>query len=166
MADAVLGELRLVSFDPPPDGWARCDGQLLDPAEHPQLFELLGTRYGGDGVTTFGLPDMRGRAAAAPGTGLAAGQQVGEERHTLTTAEMPAHNHGLLASTLTGNMAVPTSRVLSAENNQYRAASDLTTLHPSSITSVGTSQSHENRQPFLVLSWCIALTGVYPTAGG
>ena len=163
MADAFLGELRLLTFDEPPEGWTRCDGQLLNVDEHPQLFQLIGRRYGGDGVTTFALPDLRGRLPTNAGLGLVVGQKLGEETHNLTMAEMTAHSHQLLASSVNANDSVAIPRVLAAANNLYHPAASLTTLHPSTVTTVGSAQAHENRHPYLALSWCIALTGAYPT---
>lgn len=156
-----LGELRLMSFNFPPSGWAQCSGQLLPINANQPLFSLLGTRYGGDGRVTFALPDLRGRAPFHRGETLRQGQPVGEEFHSLMTAEMPAHTHPLMAST--ANADRPTVSVLAATNNLYRSSKDLTSIHPATITTVGGGQPHENRQPALTLEWCIALSGIFPS---
>jgi microcystin-dependent protein len=156
-----LGELRLMSFNFPPRGWAQCSGQLLPINANQPLFSLLGTMYGGDGRTTFALPDLRGRAPFHRGQTLRQGQPIGEEFHSLKTEEMPAHTHPFMASTL--NADRPTVSVLAAANNLYRSSSDLTSIHPATITTVGGGQPHENRQPALTLEWCIALSGIFPS---
>lgn len=157
-----LGELRLMSFNFAPSGWAQCNGQLLplSPTNQP-LFSLLGTLYGGDGRTNFALPDLRGRAPFHRGKSLTQGKSLGEEFHALNSEEMPKHTHPLMASSTNADRPVPS--VLAAANNLYRASSDLTNLHPDTITKVGGGQPHENRQPSLTLEWCIALQGVFPS---
>jgi|SRR4051812_5314480 len=160
-----VGEVRLFGGEDAPDGWAACDGQMLDPAQYPQLFQLIGARYGGDGQTTFALPDLRGRLPVHEGGDLALGDSVGAERHTLTTEEMAEHTHSVVASSQNANTSMPTNALLAAASNLYnRPSSTLTSLHPSTVTTAGGGQSHENRQPYLVLNWCIALDGVYPTS--
>jgi microcystin-dependent protein len=163
MSEPFLGELRLMSFDLVPKGWARCDGQQLPINQNQALFALLGTMYGGNGQTTFALPDLRGRVPLHVGGGFAQGQSFGEEVHTLQPSEMPAHTHGLMASSANGDQAVPVGLVLGGALNQYHAPSDLATLHPASIANVGGSQPHENRHPYLVLNWNIALQGIFPS---
>ena len=159
---AFLGELKLMSTARVPGGWARCDGQLLPIAQNQQLFALLGTMYGGNGSTNFALPDLRGRTPRHIGSGNFQGQRLGAESRTLNGGQMPAHAHLLLASSVQGDQAVPTGRVLAGSVNQYRAPSDLTALHPASVTAVGGGQAHDNKHPFLVLSWLIAILGVFP----
>jgi microcystin-dependent protein len=157
-----LGELRLMSFNFPPSGWAQCSGQLLPITPNQPLFSLLGTMYGGDGRVNFALPDLRGRAPFHRGKALPPqGQRLGEEFHSLAVAEMPAHNHALMASS--SNADRPAPSVLGAANNLYRTSSDMTSIHPSTIVTVGGGQPHENRQPALTLEWCIALTGIFPS---
>jgi microcystin-dependent protein len=158
-----LGELKLMSTGRVPNGWARCDGQLLQIAQNQQLFALLGTTYGGDGSTTFALPDLRGRTPRHLGSGNFQGQRLGAESRTITTAQLPAHAHALLASSALGDQAVPTGRLLAGSLNQYRAPSDLTALHPASVLAVGGGQAHDNKHPFLVLSWLIAIQGIFPS---
>jgi microcystin-dependent protein len=163
MAEPFLGELRLASFPITPKGWAQCNGQLLPINQNQALFALLGTTYGGNGQTTFALPDLRGRVPIHAGAGFNQGTAVGEEAHTLTASEMPAHTHVMTASTSNGDAAVPTGLVLAAALNQYHPPSDLTTLHPASVTNVGGSQAHDNLHPLLVLNWLIALQGIFPS---
>src|SRR5215212_2147338 len=155
-----LAELKLMSTARVPSGWARCDGQLLPISGNQQLFSLLGTMYGGDGATTFGLPDLRGRTPRHVGNGNTQGQRLGAESRTVSNAQLPAHAHTFLASSVLGDQAVPTGHLLAGSLNQYRAPSDITTLHPASVTSVGGGQPHDNKDPFLVLSWLIALQGI------
>lgn len=161
MAEPFLSELKLVSFNFPPKGWALCNGQLLPINQNQALFSLLGTTYGGNGQTNFALPDMRGRAAVHQGDGFTLGQRAGEEFHTVSISETPTHNHLVNASTLGGNQ--PQISVLGSANNLYGAVTDMTTLNPATITNVGGSQPHENRAPSLVLNWIIALQGIFPS---
>ena len=159
---AFLGELKLMSTSRVPNGWARCEGQLFPISLNQQLFALLGTMYGGDGVNNFALPDLRGRAPRHVGSGNVQGQRLGAESRTVSAAQLPAHTHAFLGSSALGDQAVPTGRILAGSLNQYRAPSDLTTLHPASVTPVGGGQAHENKHPFLVLSWLIAIQGIFP----
>lgn len=161
MAEPFLAELRLMSFAFPPKGWALCDGQLLPINTNQGLFSLLGTAYGGDGRVNFGLPDLRGRTPVSMGAGLTLGQQLGEEFHTLTVNEMPQHSHPVQASRKAANATAP--GVLAAAGNAYRSGTSAVSLHPSSTAPAGGSQAHENRPPSLVLSWCIAIQGIFPS---
>jgi len=161
MAEPFLGELRLMSFNFPPKGWAQCNGQLLPINQNQPLFSLFGTMYGGDGRVNFGLPDLRGRVPMHIGTGYVQGQKLGEEFHTLNQAEMPAHNHIIQASSQAGNQAGPT--ILASVGNTYRTANELTTINPETLALTGGSQPHENRHPFTVLLWCVALQGIFPS---
>jgi microcystin-dependent protein len=161
MAEPFLGELRLMSFNFPPKGWAQCNGQLLPINQNQPLFSLFGTMYGGDGRTTFGLPDLRGRVPMHIGSGYVQGQKLGEEFHTLTRAEIPAHNHIIQASSQAGNQAGPT--ILASVGNTYRTADELTPINPETLALSGGSQPHENRPPYLVNNWCVALQGIFPS---
>src|SRR4051812_11661086 len=167
MGTPFLAELRLFSSSPVPtgDGWANADGQTLAINQNQALFSLLGTMYGGNGQTTFALPDLRGRLALHRGPSLSSeGQVTGQETHTLTQSEMPAHTHLIQASSLSGNQALPGGNLLASANDVYRpAGNDLTPIEPSTISTTGGSQPHENRQPYLVLCWGIALQGVFPS---
>jgi microcystin-dependent protein len=161
MAEPFLAELRLMSFNFPPKGWALCNGQLLPINQNQALFALLGTTYGGDGRVNFALPDLRGRVPMHLSPSFIQGQKAGAESHTLNAAELPAHTHGVTASTANGNAATPS--IPAQSSNVYTAPANLTTLHPATLANVGGGQAHMNTQPFLALNWCIALQGIFPS---
>jgi microcystin-dependent protein len=162
MSEPFLGELRLMSFEFAPKGWALCHGQFLPINQNQALFALLGTTYGGDGRVNFQLPDLRARVPVHRGPEINQGARTGADAHTLTVGQLPTHVHALRGSSAAGDQ--PTPGLLAAANNAYAAPTDgLTALSPQSIASVGGSQAHENRQPTLTLSWCIALQGVFPS---
>jgi microcystin-dependent protein len=164
MAEPFLSEIRLMSFGFAPKGWALCDGQLLPINQNQALFSLLGTTYGGDGRVNFGLPDLRGRVPIHMGDGHVLGERAGEQAHTLLIAELPLHTHAVAASTVaTGGSVNPSNRFLGGGNNVYSSPAALTTLEPGSVELVGGSQAHLNMQPFLTLSFCIALQGIFPS---
>ena len=163
MSEPFLGQLSIVSFNYPPKGWAFCNGQFLPINQNQALFSLLGTTYGGNGQTTFALPDLRGRAAMHLGGGFTQGQAGGEVAHTLTIAELPTHTHTAQAATADGDTPIPTANMLGAFNNGYGSAGNLTALLPASIGNVGGSQAHDNMSPFLVLNYIIALQGIFPS---
>ena len=162
--DQFMGELKLMSFNFPPKGWAFCNGQLLPINQNQALFALLGTMYGGNGQTTFALPDLRGRVPIHRGSTFPTqGQSFGEEFHTLDQSEMPAHAHALTASGQNGNTPVPVNALIAGSNNTYAPAGALTSLRPDAVGNFGGSQPHENRSPYLVMNWCIALQGIFPS---
>ena len=164
MAEPFLSEIRIFSFNFAPRGWATCDGQLLPINQNQALFSLLGTTYGGDGRTTFALPNLQSRTPIHVGSGHTLGERGGEEAHTLSTSEIPAHVHSLAASsTSAGGNASPSGRFLGGGNNVYHAESNLTPLASGSIANAGGSQAHLNMQPFLTLNFCIALQGIFPS---
>ncbi len=165
MAEPFLGEIRIMSFGFPPKGWALCNGQLLPINQNQALFSLFGTTYGGDGRVNFALPDLRARIPIHMGSGHTQGERGGEQAHTLNISELPTHTHLVNASSAAGNNAVPTSNILASPLNlSYRPPDGgLTTLIPSSVTNVGGSQAHLNMQPFLTLSFCVALQGIFPS---
>jgi microcystin-dependent protein len=161
MAEPFLGEVRLMSFNFPPKGWALCNGQLLPINQNQALFSILGTTYGGDGRTTFALPDLRSRAPLYQGNGHSLGERGGEEAHTLTQSELPTHNHFMQSTNTNGDQNVP--NILAAANNVYGPfGNPAAVLNGSSITPTG-NQPHENMQPFAVISFCIALQGIFPS---
>jgi microcystin-dependent protein len=165
MAEPFLSEIRLMSFQFAPKGWALCNGQLLPINQNQALFSLLGTTFGGDGRVNFALPDLRGRVPIHVGSGHTIGERGGEQAHTLSIAEIPTHAHALQASPSGGNVPVPPGAVLAsaAPSALYGAPESLTALHAGSVTNVGGSQAHLNMQPFLTLSFCIALQGIFPS---
>lgn len=164
MAEPFLSEIRLMSFSFPPKGWALCNGQLLPINQNQALFSLLGTTYGGDGRTTFALPDLRARVPIHVGQGHVLGERGGEDSHTVTPGELPTHTHLAQASASQGDTPLPAGNVLAdSPSVLYAPPDNLVALTPGSVTTVGGSQAHENRQPFLVLSFCIALQGIFPS---
>jgi microcystin-dependent protein len=164
MADPFMGELRMVSFSYPPRGWAFCNGQLMPINQNQALFSLLGTQFGGNGQTTFALPDLRGRIPMHFGdSGHTIGEQMGEQAHTLTASEMPAHTHLVGATTQDATQSPPAGTALAKSPNMYVPFGSPTTIAPGTISNVGGSQPHENRQPYGVVNWTIALVGVFPS---
>lgn len=163
MSEPYLGEIRIVGFTFAPVGWALCDGQLLPIDQYQSLYSLLGTTYGGDGRTTFALPDLRGRTPIHVGNGHAQGQKSGEEQHTLTTSEIPAHRHFVQASSDAADQNNPTGRVLAqATFPIYRGPDASVSLHPLGVAANAGGQAIDNMQPFLSLNFVIALTGTFP----
>ena len=164
MAEPFLSEIRLFSFNFPPKGWAFCNGQLLPINQNQALFSLLGTTYGGNGQTNFALPNLRGRCAMHEGSSFTLGQAAGQTAHTLTVQEMPQHLHFAQAATSNGDTPVPTGNYMGAFNNAYRTpGGNLIAMDPSTNGSVGGSQPHNNMSPYLVINFCIALQGIFPS---
>ncbi len=164
MAEPFLSEIRLMSFVFAPKGWALCNGQLLPINQNQALFSLLGTTFGGDGRVNFALPDMRGRVPIHVGSSHVLGERGGELAHTLSVDELPAHRHAVnAASAATGGSASPSGNVLGGANNVYGRTGADTTLHPGTVQNTGGSQPHPNTQPFLTISFCIALQGIFPS---
>jgi microcystin-dependent protein len=174
MSEHFLGQIEIFSFGFAPKGWAQCNGQLLPMNQYAGLFGLLGTQFGGDGRTTFALPDLRGRIPISWGQNVI-GQHGGEEFHTLSLSEMPAHNHMVNVDSTAGAASkATTSTVLGQSSgtsstgqqlaiNAYGTGGPATALDSRAISNVGGSLPHENRQPFLALNFCIALTGIFPS---
>lgn len=167
MATPYLGEIRIVSFNFAPKGWALCNGQFLPINQNQALFSLLGTMYGGNGQTTFALPNLRGRIPIHFGNGHTIGEKGGEEAHTISLSELPQHTHALQAKTDSASSNIPSSSNLlanTAPNLVYSGQSqNFTSMNSGSLSSVGGSQPHLNMQPFLTLNFCIALVGVFPS---
>jgi microcystin-dependent protein len=165
MAEPFLSEIRIMSFVFAPKGWALCNGQLLPINQNQALFSLLGTTFGGDGRVNFGLPDLRGRIPIHVGSGHTLGERGGEQAHTLSIAEIPTHTHVASGVNVNQNLSNdPTGKLLGGGlANFYAPPSALTSLTAGSVTNVGGSQAHLNMQPFLTLSFCIALQGIFPS---
>jgi len=181
MADFYLGEIRLFPYPFVPNDWHACDGSLLSVSQYSALFSLLGTYFGGDGVSNFALPDLRSRVAIGVGQGgslapYTLGQKTGVETVTLTANQVPQHNHTIGVSTSAASSSNPQNAFLAQPTGSYErtpvtvssyaaAATSGTTLAPGSVSSFGGGQSHNNIQPVQALQYCIALTGIYPTRG-
>lgn len=184
MSEPFVGQIEIFAFGFPPKGWLLCNGQILAIAQNQALFSLLGTTYGGNGTTTFALPDLRSRLPVGFGQSLGGpyynqGQAAGEEQHTLIGTEMPMHNHLLMADSATAatsNGGTPSSTTVLGNSagatvtptgtytvQMYSSRSFNNTLAPQVIGPIGGSQPHENRMPYLVLNFCIAVNGVYPS---
>jgi microcystin-dependent protein len=164
VSQPYLSEIKIMSFAFAPKGWAQCNGQLLSIQQNQALFSRLGTTYGGDGVRTFGLPNLQGRTPTHMGGGLTLGQFGGEQNHTLSISELPSHVHLVNASSATTGATInPAGNYLGGYNNLYHSASSLTPVEPNTVGPSGGSQSHNNMQPYLTLNFCIALQGIFPT---
>jgi microcystin-dependent protein len=165
MAEPFLSEIRIMSFVFAPKGWALCNGQLLPITQNQALFSLLGTTFGGDGRVNFALPDLRARTPIHVGSGHTLGERQGEQAHTLSQSELPAHTHQLRASDQTADAPVPTDRLLgnSRPNEIYSSPTNLTSMHTGTVANSGGSQAHLNMQPFLTLNFVIALQGIFPS---
>ena len=170
-ADPFLGQIAFVPYNFAPKNWAECNGQLLPISQNTALFSLLGTTYGGNGQTTFALPDMRGRRIVDDGQGpglqdYTIGEMGGQENVTLNTSQIPAHNHEISAVTSEGNDASPTGNLpanTKTLDKEYSNSAANTTMKNTMVGNTGGNQPHENRSPFLVLKCIIALQGVYPS---
>ncbi|MBR0775294.1 phage tail protein [Bradyrhizobium diazoefficiens] len=164
MGEPFLSEVKMISWNFAPKGWAFCNGQLLPINQNQALFSLLGTTYGGDGRQTFALPDLRGRTPIHAGAGFTQGEVGGQEAVTITISQLPTHIHPMNGISQDGTVQIPTGAFLAAAGAQpYHGATNLVAMDPASISSVGGSQPHENRQPFLVINFVIALQGVFPS---
>ena len=161
--DPFLGEIKLVSFTFAPKGWALCNGQVLPIQQNQALFSILGTTYGGNGVTTFQLPDFRGRVPLHQGQNFPLGVVGGEAAHTLTKNEMAQHGHSANASPATPNQPSPSGNVWAKTTSAYSASQPLSTMFGFSSASVGGGQAHPNMPPYLVLNFIIALVGIFPS---
>jgi microcystin-dependent protein len=164
VSDPFLGEIKIMSFNFAPRGWALCNGQILQISQNQALFSLLGTTYGGDGKTTFGLPNLQGRTPNHVGNGFALGGADGEQNHTLALSESPSHTHVAYASTSAADSPIAAQNYLGATDRFYGPLGPhLTAIQPSTVGSAGGGQPHNNMQPYLVLNFCIAIVGIFPT---
>jgi microcystin-dependent protein len=165
MSEPFLSEIRIMSFNFPPRGWALCDGQLLPINQNQALFSLLGTTFGGDGRVNFALPDLRARTPIHVGSGHTLGERGGEQAHTLSIAEMPTHTHQVNGTSDIGDLLIPGNALLATSNLPSYGApdNDVTAMAPNALSNAGGSQAHLNMQPFLTLSFCIALQGIFPS---
>lgn len=178
--DPYVGEIRMVGFNFAPNGWAFCNGQLMPINQYQVLFSLLGTAFGGNGTTTFGLPNLQGRVPINQGQGIGLspyviGQVGGSENVTLLQNQMPAHNHQVNVNNLPGTQANPVGAILAEVNNgdgrqpnlypAYTTANPNGTMSPNAISLAGGNQPHPNLQPYLCVNFIIALNGIYPSRG-
>ena len=165
MSSPFLSEIRIMSFGFAPVGWALCNGQFLPINQNQGLFSLLGTTYGGNGQTTFALPNLQGCVPIHMGRGHTLGERGGEQSHTLSISELPTHTHALNATSVNGDLILAVGNQLAGSPSQLYAPADnnLASMNPASVANVGGSQAHQNMQPFLVLNFSIALQGIFPS---
>lgn len=169
MSEPFLSEIKIVSFNFPPKGWAACNGQILPINQNQALFSLLGTTYGGNGQTTFALPNLKGRVPIHMGDGHTLGETAGASSVTITLNQLPQHVHPVTVTTVQANTTdgnVPTNQKLLAASNGdslWKAPANLQAMNPAAVGNVGGSQAHENRMPLLVLNFIIALQGIFPS---
>jgi microcystin-dependent protein len=164
MSSPYLGEVRVFSFNFPPSGWALCNGQLLSISQNAALFSLLGTNFGGNGTTTFGLPNLQGATPVGQGGSFVLGAAGGEANHTLTLPETPGHSHQPRASNAAPTTGNPAGAVwTNAAKNNFTTSAPTNAMSSGTIANAGSSQPHQNTPPYLVVTFCIALVGIYPT---
>jgi len=166
MSEPFLAEIRIVGFTFAPRGWALCDGQILPINQHQSLYSLMGTTFGGDGRTTFGIPEMRGRTSMSPGAGFTWGQKGGQENHTLIQGETPTHTHSVTASNSPGDSNVISDKLFATTGSALYGpgtAADLTPLANTIVNDTGADQQHNNMCPYLVVNFCIAMQGLFPS---
>jgi microcystin-dependent protein len=174
MSDPFISEIRMMAFAYAPQQWVQCNGQILGITQNSALFSLIGTTYGGNGQSNFALPNLQGRVPMHMGNGFVRGQQAGEENHKLSTTEMPQHIHLMAASTAAATLAIATPDTSLAQGqtpgsggqpvNLYAPAGGTPAIfNPGAVSNAGGDQPHENRQPYLALNFCIALSGLFPS---
>lgn len=164
MAEPYLGQITIFSFNFPPRGWALCNGQILSIAQNQALFSILGTTYGGNGQTTFALPNFQGRVPLHFGNGVVLGQTGGEAAHTLIQSEMPSHTHPVYGSDDSAAFKTPANNLWAktAVSSYYSSSGDVP-LSQQAVRTAGGGQAHNNMQPYLTLNFCIALQGIFPS---
>ena len=163
MSEPFLSEIKIVSFNFAPKGWALCNGQSLPINQNQALFALLGTTYGGNGQTTFNLPNLRGRTPVHEGNGHTLGEAAGSTSVTLNLQQLPSHIHQMFGTTVNADSPAPNPNLFGTVSNVYTGPTTLTTLHAQSITPIGGNQPHNNMMPYLVLNFIIALQGIFPS---
>lgn len=163
MSEPFLSEIKIVSFNFPPKGWALCNGQFLPINQNQALFALLGTTYGGNGQTTFALPNLRGRVPIHEGNGHTLGEAAGSTAVTVNIQQMPQHLHFGQGTADGGTTPTAVGSIFASALNVYRQPDNLTSIRPDTVTSVGGSQPHTNMMPYLVLNFIIALQGIFPS---
>lgn len=164
MSTPYIGEIRATSFNFPPKGWALCNGQILPINQNQALFSILGTTYGGNGTTTFALPDLRGRVPLHAGNNVNLGERLGEEAHTLTIAEMPVHTHGVNGTGETADSGQPNGALWASNTGQSPYSSSANAqMANNAIVPAGGNQPHNNMSPYLTVNFIIALVGIYPS---
>jgi len=163
MSEPFLSEIKLVSFNFPPKGWALCNGQLLPINQNQALFALLGTTYGGNGQTNFALPNLRGKVPIHMGNGHTLGEAAGSTSVTVNIQQLPTHQHAVMGSPVNASGPTGSGNYLGVASNAYVAAAALVPLSPTTVSSVGGSQPHNNMMPYLVLNFIIALQGIFPS---
>jgi microcystin-dependent protein len=164
MSSPFIGEMRIVAFNFAPKGWALCNGQPMTIQQNKALFSIFGTTYGGDGTLNFNLPDLQGRTPIHVGNGYARGNAGGEVSHMLAAGELPTHNHLINATNVAGTSPSPSLTYFANSNVQPFRTDSGTTMSLDSIVGVGSSQPHNNMQPFLVVNIIVALVGIFPSS--
>jgi microcystin-dependent protein len=163
MSEPFLGEIKIISWNFPPKGWTFCNGQLMPINQNQALFSILGTTYGGDGMRTFGLPNLQGRTPFHVGNGIVLGEQGGETAHTLNISELPAHSHVPVGSSNPPSAGSASGNIWSTfSTNLFNSTPD-SAMNPQCIGATGGNQPHENMSPYLVLNFVIALQGIFPS---
>jgi microcystin-dependent protein len=163
MSEPFLGEIKIISWNFPPKGWTFCNGQLMPINQNQALFSILGTTYGGDGMQTFGLPNLQGRSPFHVGNGIVLGQMGGETNHTLNISEIPAHNHVPVGSSSNPSAPSAAGNLWATGNAQVFSGTPNAAMNPACVSATGGNQPHENMSPYLVLNFIIALQGIFPS---
>jgi microcystin-dependent protein len=163
MSEPYLGEIKIISWNFAPRGWAFCNGQLLPINQNQALFSILGTTYGGNGQTNFALPNLQGRTPVHVGDGIILGELGGETAHTVNISELPAHNHVPVGSSLAPTSPSVSGNLWASNNAGPYASTPNAAMNPACVTAVGGNQPHENMSPYLVLNFIVALQGIFPS---